>query len=384
MRRSVCVAALLVAVHWPMALAAQTPPHPEGGSATWEYGGFADVADLIDAADPDNVSFRSRGTTWRLNATHLNMAGAYVRRVRPAKSGFGAELLVHAGKDSELFGFSATAPPLRGAGALRHVGLANVSYRSPAGAGLTVVGGIFPSLIGYDSLYAKDNAAYTRSWAADFTPYLMMGGSAAYAVTPALEITAFVINGYWHLAHANGVPSGGAQFAYRPTPRLTIKQTVLSGPHQSSIAFRFWRHLTDTVVEYRTTQLTAAFNIDFAKERIAEDARTTATWIAGQAVLNWRPVQRWSFTIRPEAAKDSHARWTLARQTVRALTTGTQYQVMRGGLGAAIRAEHRVDVSTGPDGGFFRDSTPSTPLKRTQHLLVAALILTFAGGPTRP
>jgi Putative beta-barrel porin-2, OmpL-like. bbp2 len=68
------------------------------------------------------------------------------------------------GKDSQVFGFSATAPNLPGYRGLRHVGLANVSSLAPVGKGLTLQGGIFSSLIGYDLLYAKDNLSYTRPW----------------------------------------------------------------------------------------------------------------------------------------------------------------------------------------------------------------------------
>ena len=196
-------------------------------------------------------------------------------------------------------------------------------------------------------------------------------------------MTAFAINGYWHLAHANNVPSAGAQLAYRPTPRITIKETILSGPHQPRTDARFWRHLLDTVIEYRTQRMTAAVNVDVAAERLDDAGQTTGTWVAAQAVMNWRPDQRWSLTFRPEVAKDSTGRWTLARQTVRAMTTGTQYQLTLDEWSLMVRAEHRVDVSTGPDGGFSRDSATGS-LKRTQHLLVASLIVTFATTATDP
>jgi len=62
--------------------------------------------------------------------------------------------------------------------------------------------GIFTSLIGYDSLYAKDNSAYTRPWGADSTPYLMTGVNAKYSFTDRVSATLFVVNGYWHLADA--------------------------------------------------------------------------------------------------------------------------------------------------------------------------------------
>ncbi len=92
------------------------------------------------------------------------MAALYVTKVASEKSRWGMELEAQAGEDSEIFGFSATAPNLVGANWLRQIGKADVSYLAPVGKGLTVQAGIFSSLIGYDSLYAKDNFSYTRPW----------------------------------------------------------------------------------------------------------------------------------------------------------------------------------------------------------------------------
>jgi hypothetical protein len=89
------------------------------------------------------------------------MAGAYVRKKPSEASRWGVELTAQEGKDDELFGFSATAPNIAGFKVLRHLGPTNVTYLAPVGKGLTVQGGIFSSLIGYDSLYAKDNLNYT-------------------------------------------------------------------------------------------------------------------------------------------------------------------------------------------------------------------------------
>src|SRR5439155_16858546 len=102
------------------------------------------------------------------------MAAAYVRKKASEQSRWGTHLTVQGGKDSEVFGFSATAPNLSGADWMPHVGLANVSYVARAGRGLTLQGGIFGSFIGYDSLYARDNFNYTRPWGVDITPYVIM------------------------------------------------------------------------------------------------------------------------------------------------------------------------------------------------------------------
>ena len=98
-------------------------------------------------------------------------------------------------------------------------------------------------MIGYDSLYAKDNFNYTRPWGADLTPYLMMGVNASYPFTQKLTGAVFVVNGYFHLADANSVPSSGGQLAYKLTGRTTLKETALYGPAQSDTSLEFWRFL---------------------------------------------------------------------------------------------------------------------------------------------
>jgi hypothetical protein len=272
------IVALLTAVPvtaQPPSSSASAAPRPS--AQNWMYGAFIDVGYIGDFNHPDNKLFRGRGTAWHVDDLHLNMTGAYAKKKATDQSRWGTELALQTGKDDEIFGFSATAPSMVGSGFLRHLGLANVSYLAPAGKGLTLQGGIFGSLIGYDSLYAKDNFNYTRPWGADFTPYLMLGVNASYPFSEKLTGTAFVVNGYWHLASANGVPSSGGQLAYTPTTRLTVKQTVLTGPHQTKTALAFWRFLSDTIVEHRTERVVIAGEYNFSTEKV-DSAEPFRAW----------------------------------------------------------------------------------------------------------
>lgn len=388
----VLIAALLIAAP---AVANEQSSVPQGDPRTasplaqppetreWTYGAFLDVADLNALNHPVNKLFRSRGTAWHLDDLHLNMMGAYVKKKPTEQSRWGTELLVHSGKDDEIFGFSATAPNIKGSDWLKHLGLANVSYVAPAGKGLTLRGGIFGSLIGYDSLYAKDNFNYTRPWGADFTPYLMLGINASYPFSDKLTGTVYVVNGYWHLADANGIPSSGVQLAYKATPEVTVKQTMLLGPHQSNTAFQFWRFLSDTIVERRMERLVVAGEFHFATENVAPGGvggNGRAWWVAAQAPIRWHVRGPWSVAVRPEVARDSSGRWTLAEQTVKALTTTLEYKARYKWTNTILRLEHRIDNSTGRQGGFFDDfeTSPGTiALRPTQHLLIVAAIFTF-------
>jgi hypothetical protein len=359
-------------------------PHQQQSKPKWQYGGFIDLGYLLDFNHPENRIFRSRGTAWHVDRVHLNMAGAYVKKKASEESRWGAELTVHGGKDAEIFGFSASAPNMGGFEFLRHLGPTNVSYLAPVGKGLTLQAGIFSSLIGYDSLYAKDNLNYTRPWGADFTPYLMMGANGSYPFTEKLTGTFFVVNGYWHLARANNVPSWGGQMAYKINPRWVVKETVLVGPHQSDISFKHWRFISDTIAERRTDRAIVAFNSHFATERVVSPNGARAWWVAAQLPARWIFNDRWSVSARPEVAWDSDGRWTLARQTVKALTTTLEYRIPYKWSNTIFRLEHRWDDSRGGDGGFFRGREVSpgvVSLVPSQHLLIFATIFTFDSPP---
>jgi hypothetical protein len=361
----------------------ETPSQAQESEQTdpkWQYGAFVDLAYPLDFNHPANHLFRSRGTAFRTDSVWLNMAGAYARKKPSEASRWGVELTAQAGKDDELFGFSATAPNISGFKFLRHLGPTNVSYLAPAGKGLTLQAGIFNSLIGYDSLYAKDNLNYTRPWGADFTPYLMMGANVSYPFSEKLTGTFFVVNGYWHLARANSAPSAGGQIAYKVTPQVTLKETTLFGPHQRNTAFEFWRFLTDTIVERKTEKFTLASEYIFSTERVDAPDKPRALMMSWQAPARWTLNDRWSLSLRPEVFWDRDGRWTLARQTVKAFTSTLEYRHPYKWTNAIFRLEHRFDDSRGPDGGFFRGAeSPSGVVGLTpqQHLLIFATIFTF-------
>jgi len=354
--------------------------HPEtpAQNSSWHFGGFLDVGYLLDFNHPANHLFRSRGTTPRVDEVKLNMAAIYARKDASEKSRWGMELTLQAGEDSKVFGFSATAPNFPGGNWLRHLGPTNVSCLAPVGKGLTIQGGYFNSFVGYDSLYARNNFNYTRPWGADFTPYLMFGVNASYPVSDKLTGTVFLVNGYWHLGNANSVPSFGGQAAYRASERVTLKQTALFGPHQSNTSAGFWRYLFDSIVEWKGQRVTVAFEYNTSLERVDTPGRPRALWMAAQLPVRWALHDHWSLALRPEVAWDRDGRWTLSRQTVKAVTTTLEYRRPYRQATTFLRLEHRWDDSRGPDGGFFRgrETTPGVPgLAPSQHLLVFAVIM---------
>lgn len=376
------VVAVLIATATSLPLRAQSSGETSatGPADPWQYGGFVDLGYLHDFNDPANHLFRSRGTAFRLNEANVNMAALYLRKLASESSRWGTELTVQTGSDSEVFGFSATAPNLDGAKRLRHLGPTDVSYLAPVGKGLTFQGGIFNSLIGYDSLYAKDNFNYTRPWGADFTPYLMMGVNAQYPFTSRLTVALFLISGYFHLADANNVPSTGGQLAYKPSEHLSVKQTLLYGPHQPDTSLQFWRFFSDSIAEWKHDPATVAFEYQVGEEKVAVAGEPRALWMSSQLPVHWSFDKHWSATVRPEVAWDRNGRWTGYSQTVKAVTSTVEYRISHRAATAIVRLEHRWDDSRGPQGGFSidGDASPGVPkLTPGQQVFGLGLILTF-------
>jgi len=382
-RRSAGSIALASALYFCALAGTSYAQEPSGG---WQYGGFIDVPFLNSLNDPANHLFRNRGTTPRVDEFDLDMTAAWLKKTATEQSRVGLELTAQAGEDSQTFGFSSTAPNISGADFLRHLGPTDVSYLAPVGKGLTIQGGIFSSLIGYDSLYSKDNLNYTRPWGADYTPYLMLGVNAAYPVTEKTTATVAVVNGYWHLAHANDVPSFVGQFAYKANDRVTVKETVLYGSHQPATALEFWRAFSDTIIERKTDRLTIAFEYQLAGETVDAAGKPRALWMASQLPIRWVVRGPWSVTVRPEFAWDRDGRWISGQlgdgQSIRAITSMLEYRLKHQGAQAIFRIEHRYDNSTGPGGGFFDGG--QNLLTPNQNLLAVGVILTFDGAVRAP
>ena len=352
-----------------------------GFSSDWHYGAYVDVSYIGNFNFPDNHLWRSRTTAFHHNELSPNMGLGYVRKDASMSSRWGMELGFQGGRDTEEFAFLVGERRVDGADVLRHVSLANVSYLVPLGKGLTVTAGLFNSLVGYESLYARDNANYTRSWIADNTPYKMFGLNAQYPVSDDLTVTAFIVNGYYHLSHPNNLPSYGARWSWKATPRLTFTQTLYGGPDQTNTSLEFWRLYGNHILEWRSNDVIVAAAFDIGTESIAgQPGNPRAFVMGGNMVVRWHVTGPWSVALRPEFYWDRNGRWTGAEQFVKAITSTVEYKFPYKWADTVVRVEHRYDESTGVGGGFFKDGEirPGViGLVPGQHLLLAGVLVSF-------
>ena len=348
----------------------------------WHYGAYLDLAYIVNFNFPENHLWRSRSTANRANELDPNMGLAYVRKDATSESRWGMEFGAQGGYDSKAFAFLQGEPKVGGADTLRHFSRANVSYLAPVGGkDLTITAGLFNSLIGYESLYAKDNFNYTRSWMADNTPYMMFGVNARYPLSDELTATVYVINAYYHLAHPNDQPSYGGQLSWKATPRLTVTETIYYGPAQANTSMEFWRLYSNYNAEWKGDDVTLALSYDFGTENIAGQPGSPRAFVtAGALFTKWHIAGPWSGAVRPEFYWDRNGRWTGSQQFVKAITNTVEYKVPYGWTNTTLRVEYRYDESTGKQGGFFKGGEISPGvigLTPGQHLLIAGILWTF-------
>ncbi|MBH0208584.1 MAG: porin [Nitrospira sp.] len=362
----------------PIDLASRTPTT---ANSSWHYGAYVDVGYIGNLNSPDNHLWRHRATAAHHNELSPNMGLAYVRKDAIVSSRWGMELGFQGGRDSEEFAFLAGERRVEGSDVLRHIHRANVSYLAPVGRGLTITAGLFNSLMGYESLYAKDNANYTRSWIADNTPYMMFGVNAQYPVSDTFTVTAFVVNSYYHLAYPNDHPSYGGRWIWKVVPRFTLMQTFYAGPDQADTSMEFWRLYGNHILEWKGDAVTVAASFDIGTENIAGRPGSPRTFVmGGNMVVKWHVTGPWSVAVRPEFYWDRNGRWTGAEQFVKAVTSTVEYTLPYQWTRAMVRMEHRYDESTGVGGGFFRNGESRFGIPRLaagQHLLLIGLLLTF-------
>jgi putative OmpL-like beta-barrel porin-2 len=374
-----CLALVLAAGGGPV-YADELPPAP----TDWHYGGFVDLGYALDFNFPENHRWRSKGTTPRVNELAPNLALAYLRKDASASSRWGLEVGLQGGYDTNALVPQPTPgrdQPIGGADTLRHVSRANLSYLAPVGNGLTLTAGLFNSYIGYQSIYAKDNLNYTRTYMADNAPYFMFGLAARYPVSDRLTLSAFAINGYTYLSHPNDRPSYGTQAAWKPADRWTVTQNLYYGPDQAGTDLRFWRLFSDSIVEWKHQSLTLAAAYDIGTEEAAEQAGHPRTfWMGGAVYAHWNVSGPWSLAVRPEFYWDRNGRITGSEQFIKAITTTAEYRLRAGMQSLIARLEHRYDESRGRDGGFFKggELAPGViGLAPEQHLLLLSLIWAF-------
>jgi len=323
------------------------------------FSGFVDLAAVYNANRPashENFLPGAGTSAKRANELMLNLAQVQWTRTATAEQPVGFTLALVAGEGSDVV----HAGEPNGAGEFRHVYQASVAYRLRNGVLLEA--GIYPSHIGTEGFYSKDNWNYTRSWLGELSPYYQAGAKASYSFNERWSAQLHVLNG-WQLIHDNnGGKSIGTRLAYTDGA-LNASLNTFIGPELASDD-RSLRKLVDLVVLYRVAprlQLGGSMDVGTQERPDASDAR----WLGAGAFARYPFTGRQALAVRAEQFRDRDAGITGASQTLREATVTYE---LRPREHVILRLETRYDRSTAR---VFADH------ERTELLAVAGAVVTF-------
>jgi hypothetical protein len=250
---------------------------------------------------------------------------------------------------------------------------AYLSYKIPVGSGLTLKGGKFVTLIGYEVIESPNNLNFSRSLLFTFAePLTHVGLLGSYALTDTLSATAGLVLG-WDVANdRNHAPSGTGQLTYTGVKDLSTSVNFIVGPERNGDQANM-RWLIDLVANYTglpKTTLGATF--DFGQQADAAPGGKDASWwgLASYAAYDW--TEKLRTAARLEYFRDADGFRTGFDQDIGVVegTLTLQYKIWKG---LVARLEYRHDQA---DQKVF-DVKGSVPTSKGQDTISIDLFYLF-------
>lgn len=328
------------------------------------FHGFVDVYYAWNANDPrSHESFvPGTGTTAkRANEFNLNLAALEI--VREAKP-VGFHLSLVAGNGTDVLHAGEPSGAGVGRDVYRYIYQASIIYK--ATPRLTFEGGIFPSHIGFEAFYSKDNWSYTRGWLGEFSPYYQAGVHAGYQFTPHWSGEIHVLNGWQIIGENNDAKALGGKIAYSDD-RLNASLNTFDGPELANDNHD-WRHFGDLIAQYKVTPaLSVGGSLDRGHE--LHPGGIAANWLGLAAFARRTLGDRRAVALRVERYNDPD---NALSGTSQKLSEATLTYEFRPADNLIVKVEGRRDHSTADV--FSKRISETT---RNQTLVVIGAVATF-------
>jgi len=306
--------------------------------------------------EPHLNFFSGTGTSaHRADQLALNIAALEIVR-DPKPLGF--HLTLVAGDSSDVVHAGEPHPHRH---PIRNLYQASVTYNAPVGRGLAIEAGVYPSHIGFEGFFTKDNWNYTRGWLGELSPYYQTGVKASYAWTDHWSAQLHVLRGWQLIGDNNSAPAFGTQIAYGG-PRLSASFNTFVGPELPNDN-RHLRKFGDVVATWKATpKLSLGASLDRGRQEYGGDV--AANWFGVATYGRYALNDRHAIAMRAEGFRDPDAGISGFAQTL-AETTLT-YE-LRPTPHLILKAEARRDRSTA---AVFNGS-------RNLRLALASAVITY-------
>ncbi len=302
-------------------------------------------------------------TAKRANELNLNLAAIDIVS-DPKPVGFHLSLV--AGNGADVVHAGEPKGTAIGKDVYRHIYQASLSYNAPIGKGLLIEAGVYPSHIGYEAFYSKDNWSYTRGWLTDLSPFYQTGVKASYSFNSHWSGQFHVMNGWQIIGENNNGKSVGTQIAYAGD-RLSASFNTFAGPELANDS-KHLRMFGDLVATWKATaKLSLGASIDRGRQALPDDA--AANWLGVAGYAHYAIDNHRAFAVRIERFRDPDNGISGTGQT---LSEATLTYELRPVDNLILKFEGRHDHSTA--NVFGRGTDRTSP---NQTLIVISAVAVF-------
>lgn len=302
-------------------------------------------------------------TAKRANEFNINLAAIDIA-ADPKPVGFHLSLV--AGNGADVVHAGEPQGSAVGKDVYRYLYQASLSYEAPIGKGVLIEAGVYPSHIGFEAFYSKDNWNYTRGWLADLSPFYQTGVKASYAFNSHWSGQLHVMNGWQIIGENNDGKSVGTQIAYN-ADRLSASFNTFAGPELANDN-KHLRTFGDLVATWKTTpKLSLGISIDRGRQALPNDR--AASWLGVAGYGHYAFDDHHAVAVRAERFRDPDNGISGIAQTLSEATLTYEHRPA-GNL--ILKVEGRRDHST--TSVFARGADRTSP---NQTVIVIGAVATF-------
>jgi hypothetical protein len=187
---------------------------------------------------------------------------------------------------------------------LKHVLEASAGTR--VGDNVWIDIGIFPSHIGFEGIFSKDNWTYSRSLLADYSPYYEAGVSVTFSASEEVTLRGLALNGWQNINETNDDKAFGTQLQYKPSGSVLLNWSTFVGNEQPDTVASRLRIFNDFYGVFAISEawsIAAVFDIGFQKQMVGD---TYDVWHAASVMVKHTINQEWAIAVRGEYFSDRY------------------------------------------------------------------------------
>lgn len=305
------------------------------------FGGFVDTYYAYDFNEPAHHDRAFTTQPSRHNEFNVNLVFVDAKLSTEQLRG---RLALQAGTSVQTnYASEPTFGQVSGPTLSRHIQEAVIGYKVTDK--LWIDGGIYLSHIGFESWISKDNWTYTRSLAADFSPYYQSGVKATYLWDDALSTQLHVLNGWQNISENNDNKALGFQIAYSPNARLSLTYNNFFGSEVGS-QWRFFNDFIAKIALTSTIQVAAIYDVGLQQ---TPGGASSAVWQTYGAFVRYQFTPKLSLTARGEQFFDRN-------QVIVATGTSNGFQTTGVSINADVALHEQALWRTELRGLWSKDS----------------------------